>query len=422
MWTTIEMRAAVLAFAAMCGVARAETVVFDAALTNTTESAWTFSADGVKYSKSDGTHYLSAASGRITSPSYGMCITSVVVIARRTSDTEAARRLSVRPTVSAAADPESLARDITPGTAKTAVSCGWSAEDAVRAIEFLPVGGSSGNIYLYSAEILGVPLVFPPSDVAVSDVGATRFTLTWTSSGNEAATRIDISKIVRHGGQAETVTNLDFAAFSNGGGNSERTSAIVAAYPELAGSTLLYFPTNSTGQIQISKGEEKGVLVHEGFEDYGDMSMVIVSRCYNSKDEAKSMAIAYIDGDTTNDFAEIALDYDFTTASVPLGDVPGGMKLALNTSGNKKYHRVIVDEISFVRGDPRSWAETNAIHSVTVAGGTTRVRLKDIGLEPLSDYLVEMVALDGDGAESNPAPPVEFRTASRDQMMMVTFR
>ena len=61
------MRAAVLAFAAMCGVARAETVVFDAALTNTTESAWTFSADGVKYSKSDGTHYLSAASGRMIS-------------------------------------------------------------------------------------------------------------------------------------------------------------------------------------------------------------------------------------------------------------------------------------------------------------------------------------------------------------------
>ena len=116
------------------------------------------------------------------------------------------------------------------------------------------------------------------------------------------------------------------------------------------------------------------------------------------------MSIGYVLDGATNDFASVELASELSPSSIPLSEVPAGAPLILNNSGNKKYHRVIIDEISFVRNFAVS---TNLVKTAFVTDSTTySVR----GLCPRTEYVARITAFDADGNESSPSEPLAVTT------------
>jgi hypothetical protein len=90
-------------------------------------------------------------------------------------------------------------------------------------------------------------------------------------------------------------------------------------------------------------------------------------------------------------------------SSVLLSNVPSNARIILNNSGNKKYHRVIIDEISFERDYTE---EIVLLKTLFTAGNPMTVR----GLSPNADYLVTVTAFDAEGNESSPSEPLAVTT------------
>ena len=149
-------------------------VTFDTALTNTT--AWTYST-GFEYASSQGMYGFQKASNgkdQISSPEFGFAITSVVIHAKKAS-AATTRKMSIRATSgTAGADAVELVSGVVPTTQVAFTSeYSWVQSDCVRSFALLSTSGS-GNLYVKSAVISGVPIVDPPADVAVDSVEGTR--------------------------------------------------------------------------------------------------------------------------------------------------------------------------------------------------------------------------------------------------------
>ena len=213
---------------------------------------------------------------------------------------------------------------------------------------------------------------------------------------------------------------MDFNGFSNYEGRSkEIDDAFYEVYPELSG-TKLYFPSNSTGQIQLSTSTDKGVLVHDGFDDYSDLTIRIVAKRYNHKDEYNTMSVSYApkDGSSTNLIDNISLDYGFTTNHVMLSSVPQGSKLILNSEGNKTRHRVIIDELAFISGYIPEHEE--AVVKQFIVEGRNSLRVK--GLVQNTLYFVTVTAFDSDGNQSEPSEQIEVMTNSKKPYTVILMR
>lgn len=151
--------------------------------------------------------------------------------------------------------------------------------------------------------------------------------------------------------RATVEREYDFDAFSNPGKSwKDITEKIGETYPGLTGTHLL-LPTNSTGEIQISSGKERGTLVMPGFDDFSELTLSMTARRHTLPDEAKTVTVGWISpsGAETNDFASIELDTMMTESSVSLSAVPPGSSIVLNNGGKKTKHRVIVDRLAFIR-------------------------------------------------------------------------
>jgi len=250
-----------------------------------------------------------------------------------------------------------------------------------------------------------------PTNISIPQVGGQSVRVAWQNNASTTKNIVYLHKLVQIPESGTTIETLNFDEFSNLTLRTVNyTEEIVRSYPSLQGSYMLYLPTNSVGQIMISKSDESGVVVHSAFDDYSNLWLELLTRRYNYDKELKSMNIGYIDTDgSTNNFASITLENELQRKIVPLADVPSGRRLVLNKANRKNNNRVIVDELKFIRDYEAAHVETNLVCFMSVAN-TESAKLKHLNRE--TEYLVSVSAIDSSGAESEPSPPIAFTTTS----------
>ena len=394
--------AAIFALAGLFAQAVSESVVFDAALTNS--HGWTYS-DEIAYSTSKKSYYIKKGGATVCAPEFDFAITSVAVNVELTAS--CTRNLVFVP-ADDAARPESLAREFRPVPGDTRVFAEWRSADKVKSFVISSTSGAN-NLYLLSADISGVPILPPPTALraACRDESAV---LHWRNAPGTASNRVDLVKVVDLPEGGVSAAHYDFIGFSADKSTVSVADELPEKCPGLSG-TFVYAPTNSWGMIQLSSGSERGVLVHDGFPVYAGMEMRLVSRKYTGATEATRMNIAYVAGDDTNDFAFIDHTYDFATNTVDLSSVPGGAKIVLNSSGNKTNHRVIIDDLEF-----RCYSHEEPLPGVFSHGaGHATVS----GLEDGADYRATVVAFDEGGMQSAPSAAFQFRKTPLAPMCVV---
>lgn len=402
-------------------------VEFTKNLTNETEWVYT---DKTKTS-GDGKLYISSKDGvAVISPTFDFAITSVTVVAYHSSDNPVRRLFAVPISGNDISDGMTdLKREITPRNGKNqdAVACSWNKENHIQAIKFHMEEGSSGNIYLLSAKILGVSIPYPPENLEAARVGGKQIFIKWRNSDTVAGNKVRVYKASWNDESFETVKSYDFNAegFQNKGKNDEITAdLLIEAYPDFADSTLIYLPTNSVGQIQISKSDEKGVLKHKGFENYNSLCVDMTVRKYftskkteenggtviKENEDDDTMTVGYEDSaGTTNVFATVNLEKDFKREIIPLNDVPANAPILFNATGNKTNHRVIIDEMKFIKNYSPAGERLDLVQETNTSG--SKIRLSN--LERNTDYVIRVAAADANGKESESAE-LRVKTSSQN--------
>ena len=381
-------------------IAETISVTFDAALTN--ETGWVYS-DKILSSNEGGEHpYFRTIGSYIESQQFSFNVTSIT-IRLSCSSTSATRHLQIGPTL----DIGQQTTDVAENNKQESQTFLFDAASNMRSFLISLKGSSTtGNWHVYSATISGVPIIDAPTNLQADNIRGTRCGLSWTNPANAVSNRVDVLEVTRIAGSSSVERKYDFNEFSNDGTTSQQTESIVSAYPDLSG-YMLCLPTNTTGQIQLSTRDDKGVLIIREFESYEGLRLELITRHYDHLDEAKTMSIGYVLDGATNDFASVELASEFSTSSIPLSEVPAGAPLILNNSGKKKYHRVIIDEISFVRNFAVS---TNLVKTAFVTNSTTySVR----GLCPRTEYVARITAFDAEGNESSPSEPLAVTTSNK---------
>lgn len=394
-------------------------VEFTENLTNETEWVYT---DKTKTS-SDGKLYISSKDGvAVISPTFDFAITSITVVAYHSSDNPVRRLFAVPISGNDISDGMTdLKREITPRNGKNqdAVACSWNKEKHIQAIKFHMEEGTSGNIYLLSAKILGVSIPYPPENLEAARVGGKQIFIKWRNSETVAGNKVRVYKASWNDESFETVKSYDFNAEGfqnqNKGNNDEITAnLLIESYPDFAGSTLIYLPTNSVGQIQISNNKNRGVLKHKGFQDYGSMHVdMTVRRYFNSasnEKETETMTVGYeYPAGTTNVFATVNLEKNFKREIIPLNGVPADAPILFNASGNKTNHRVIIDEMKFIKNYSPAGERLDLVQETNTSG--SKIRLSN--LERNTDYVIRVAAADANGKESESAE-LRVKTSSQN--------
>ncbi len=387
---------------------------FDVNLTNNTD--WVYTQN--TRTTNDGKLYISSKDGiAVMSPTFDFAITSVTVVAYHSSDNPVRRLFAVPISGNDISDGMTdLKREITPRNGKNqdAVACSWNKEKHIQAIKFHMEEGSSGNIYLLSAKILGVSIPYPPENLEATRVGGRQITVKWQNPEVVKGNKISVYRSTWNEESFETVSSYNFNDFSNDGATNEKADDFIDKYPDFSGSTLIYLPAKSAGQIQISKSEEKGVLKHRGFEDYDTLSVDMTVRKYfhvTATEEDGSgvikevedngiMTIGYEDpAGTTNVFATVDLEKEFKREIIPLNGFPANTPILFNATGNKTNHRVIIDEMNFIKNYSPAGERLELVRELN----TTEQKIRIPNLEKNTQYIIKATAVDANGKESENA-------------------
>ena len=405
----MKMKVCSVAFAMLLStttlLADSTNVTFDAALTNAT--GWAYSND-VKISADSDKHiFFNTLRSFIQSPEYPFIITSIE-ITLSCSNTNATRRLQVSPSTGASLQ----TANVTSKDKKEVQSFLFDMADCVRSFNIsLEGSGQTGNWHIYSSVISGVPLIEAPTNLQADDSKGRRCRLSWANPVNAVSNRVEVLSIQLAEPTGTTVEEFGFYEISAGGNavNFARfRDTLPPQYEKLSG-TYLYAAANSTGLLQISTGKNKGELVYSGCESYTDLTLMLTLKRYSG--DANTMTIGWTDGGAmTNSFETISLADDFTTEFIDLSSVADGARIIFNNSGKDDNHRVIIDEIAFVRDYSPASVSTNLVKTVFTTGNAATIR----GLSPNSTYVVSVSAFDEDGNESTPSEPIPFMTNSEE--------
>ena len=401
----MKMKVCSVAFAMLLStttlLADSTNVTFDAALTNAT--GWAYSND-VKISADSDKHiFFNTLRSFIQSPEYPFIITSME-ITLSCSNTNATRRLQVSPSTGTSLQ----TANVTSKDKKEVQSFLFDSADCVRSFNIsLEGSGQTGNWHIYSAVISGVPLIEAPTNLQANDIKGTRCHLTWANPANAVSNRIDVSRVVNHEMAGEVLAEYDFAEFANSGGNpTNRTDDFIAQYPDFAGSSLIYIPAHTAGNIQISTDNQKGFLVHSGLSDCSDITLLLSLKIPNNS-QGTTFGIGYeAAAGVTNEVAAIPMGLEFKTNRVSIAEIPADTPVIFNTQGANSKRRVVIDYLAFVRDYGPAYAETNLVCKVFASDGEKTVR----GLTPNSSYVVQVSAFGADGNISPPSPPLAFET------------
>ena len=376
-------------------------VTFDAALTNTTE--WTYS-DDVKISADSDKHiFFNTLKSFIQSPEYPFIITSIE-ITLSCSNTNATRRLQIKPSTGTSLQTE----NVTSKEKKEVQSFLFDRADCVRSFNIsLEGSGQTGNWHIYSAVISGVPIIEAPTNLQADEINGTRCRLSWTNPSNAVSNRVDISRVVSHEMAGEVLAEYNFAEFANSSGNpTNRTDDFIAQYPDFTGSSLIYIPAHTAGNIQISTDNQKGFLIHSGLSDCSDVTLLLSLKIPNNS-QGMTFGIGYeTAAGVTNEVAAIPMDLEFKTNRISIAEIPADTPIIFNTQGANSKRRVVIDYIAFVRDYGPAYAETNLVRTVFASDGEKTVR----GLTPNSSYVIQVSAFGSEGNISPPSPPLAFKT------------
>lgn len=271
-------------------------------------------------------------------------------------------------------------------------------------------GGSTGwGVSEMTIVTDDTPVLTPPTNLSASHIKGTRSNLSWENPENAVSNKIEVAEVAWHEESGDKVIRHTFDEFSNKGDTKDKTEHIVEKYPDLSDSILLCYPTNSAGQIQISQESNKGILVHKGLDSYYKMSLSLRLRRYQGDNDSMSVQWIASNG-STNDLKTVSLSDNFTTEVIALSDVDPDAPLVLNALGNKNKHRIIIDEMSFIRDYSPASVSTNLVKTVFSTGNAARIT----GLSPNSSYVVSVSAFDEDGNESKQSELISFMTGSEE--------
>lgn len=395
-------------------------VTFDAALTNETGWAYDSGFEYVSSQKKYGFKSVNNNLDQVISPAFDFAITSVVINAEKASN-KTTRKMSIRATSGNAARNavELVDGIIPPDQVSFTITNIWDKSDAVHSFSLLTTGGN-GNLYLTGAIISGVPIIDAPTNLQADDIKGTRFRLSWTNPENAVSNRIEVSEIVEIETNCGSVLEYDFNDFTNNNNSAKDiTDDFTNSIPAFTGSTLIRLPAHTNGIIQISKDDTKGYLVHSGFADYSNMSMVISLRVPTDS-QLKTFGVGYLSSEgTTNEFATFSMGVAFQTNTVSLADVPANASIVLNTQGTSHKRVVYVDYLAFVNTGPTTICETNLVKTAFVTGSTTySVR----GLCARTEYVARITAFDAEGNGSRPSDPLLVRTGYEGIPLSVRIR
>ena len=389
-------------------IAETINVTFDAALTN--ETGWVYDT-GFEYVSTQKKYGFKSGNknlDQIISPVFDFAVTSVVINAEKASN-KTTRKMSIRATSGNAAHNavELVDGIIPPDQVSFTITNIWDKSDGVHSFSLLTTGGS-GSLYLTGAVISGVLIIDAPTNLQADDIKGTRFRLSWTNPENAVSNCVEVSSVQLAEPTGTTVEEFGFDEISAGGNavNFAKFRDLLPPHYEKLSGTNLYAATNSTGLLQISTGKDRGELVYSGYEAYTDLTLKLTLKRYGG--DANTMTIAWTDGGaTTNSLETINLADDFITEFINLSSVTDGARIVFNNSGNDDTHRVIIDEIAFIRDYVPAHAETNLVKTAFVAGSTTySVR----GLCPRTEYIARISAFDAEGNESSPSEPLAVTT------------
>lgn len=388
-------------------------VEFTENLTNETE--WVYTKN--TRTTVDGKLYISSKDGiAVMSPLFDFAITSVTVVAYHSTDNPG-RKLFAVPFLgeNRSEDPDDK-RELTPQNSKEqdTVVCSWDRNKHVQSIGFQMEEGSSGNIYLLSAKILGVSIPYPPENLEATRVGGRQITVKWQNPETVTGNKVRVYKASWNDESFETVKSYDFNDFSNDTQTNREADDFTGKYPDFNGSALILLPAGTVGQIQISNNKDRGVLKHKGFQDYGSLHVdMTVRRYFNSasdEKETETMTVGYeYPAGTTNVFATVNLEKDFKREIIPLNGVPANAPILFNASGNKTNHRVIIDEMKFIKNYSPAGEKLDLVQETNTSG--SKIRLSN--LERNTDYVIRVTAADANGKESESAE-LRVKTSSHN--------
>lgn len=138
-----------------------------------------------------------------------------------------------------------------------------------------------------------------------------------------------------------------------------------------------------------------------------------VKRYFNSasnEKETETMTVGYeYPAGTTNVFATVNLEKDFKREIIPLNGVPADAPILFNATGNKTNHRVIIDEMKFIKNYSPAGERLDLVQETNTSG--SKIRLSN--LERNTDYVIRVAATDANGKESESAE-LRVKTSSQN--------
>lgn len=362
-------------------------VTFDVALTNGTK--WVYHETEFV---SSGEMQLSKREACITSPEFGFAITSILITARKATDTTS-RNMMIAPI----SDVNLENIDVTPTSDDYAlIEAKLPAEEHIQTFEIINTNGK-GNIYIKSADISGVPILETPRDLQASEIYCDRFTASWTPDTAATTHKIEITKKVETPFTAQYATNYVLSALQNDGRSSKDiTSTISSSLPEFDGQSI-YIPSNTIGVIQIGATDKVGLLALPPQESYENLKLVIRAKYCDNDPAHEQMPIYYISGDVTNKITEVEFKNTLEIKVVDLKafDIPSNTRIAL-TSPDHNDKRFQIDLLGFATETKEAESSSELVVSTTVRAPHYTAK----ALEPNTEYSWSVISYGEDGATS----------------------
>ena len=364
-------------------------VTFTEDLTNTTN--WVYLE--TKFT-SGGEMQITKKDAFVQSPTFDFAITSVSVSARN-AGAETSRDLKIVPLTGS--DTALAPIDIKPSsTAYSSIDITLPAEEQIKSFKIVSTSGS-GNIYIKSAVISGVPILETPRDLQASEIYCDRFTASWTPDAAATTHKIEITKKVETPFTAQYTTNYVLSALQNTGGSSKDiTDSISSCLPEFDGHSI-YIPTNTAGVIQIGSTTKAGILILPPQESYANLKLVIRAKYCDNDPAHEEMPVCCISGGATNILTEVEFRNTFEINVVDLQefDIPANARIAL-TSPDHNDKRFQIDLLSFATETKEAESFTELV--ISKALNTPHYTAK--ALEPNTEYSWSVISYGEDGATS----------------------
>lgn len=380
-----------------------------------TSTDW--SVSGVEWSSLHKMNYFTKNGAYAISPTFSFAITSIVITARNTNISKP-RTLKITPLSSGTQLTENE-WSLTPASSNSQLSSYTNKWDRNLKIDSfrIDVVNGDGNTHIASIELEGPMFIEPPTSFAPSNPSATRARISWKNPDNAASNSITVYEVLHTPESYTRYLSYDFAEITNTAASTSKIENFSEKFPDFFGEEIRR-PASCTGMVQISGSEShnKGFLGHHKHDPYSELTLILSAKRYNNPEEAKTMTIDWIDlsslGTVTNAITEIPLELELNDYVIPLGGVAAEKAaILLNAGGRNSKHRVIIDQIDFVKDYTPQSTVTNFILNTTV---TARESFTIKGLSASKTYFAEIKALDEQGRESLASQTVTFTTAKSD--------